>query len=197
MSTVHTDPAFRAEERAAILKAVGDFRGSFVSIGANDGILGEPTWPLVQAGWRGIMVEPNPWAFCKLYENLKPHPNVTLACMAWYPIDGVVAFYPHANDRLSTTNSERYQSKNQGYQQKMLSGRWRWHHYHATDFVSIDIEGNSAACMLDMLSCAICPRWLVIEHQGEDRAQIEEYANDWQYKILHETPENLFMERQL
>jgi FkbM family methyltransferase len=42
----------------------------FVNIGANDGVVADPTYPFIRKyGWRGIAVEPVPYVFEQLKEN--------------------------------------------------------------------------------------------------------------------------------
>jgi FkbM family methyltransferase len=65
MRTVYPD---EAEER---LKAefFGPSRGYFVDVGANDPQRGSQSYALEQAGWQGILVEPQPDLAVKLREN--------------------------------------------------------------------------------------------------------------------------------
>jgi len=65
MRTVFPD---EAEER---LKAefFGPARGFFVDVGANDPQCGSQSWALEQAGWRGVLIEPQPDLAEKLRRN--------------------------------------------------------------------------------------------------------------------------------
>ena len=49
--------------------------GQFLEVGANDGnpfSHTEPCWGLVEKGWQGVYVEPNPFGCSKLIEHLTP-----------------------------------------------------------------------------------------------------------------------------
>lgn len=51
--------------------------GTFVEIGANDGISCSNTWGLAERGWTGFMVEPIPKSALLCKENHKNHPRVS------------------------------------------------------------------------------------------------------------------------
>jgi FkbM family methyltransferase len=53
-------------EEEIILKYFGDFVGSLLDIGANDGITLSNSRALMERGWRGVLIEPAPTAFAKL-----------------------------------------------------------------------------------------------------------------------------------
>ena len=62
------------KEQEAILKYFGDFKGTFLDLGANDGQTLSNTRALAELGWCGCLVEPSPIAFSKLkklYEESK------------------------------------------------------------------------------------------------------------------------------
>lgn len=47
---------------------------SFVQVGANDGMFGDPLWPYItRHPWRGILVEPQPDVFARLVANYQPY----------------------------------------------------------------------------------------------------------------------------
>jgi len=50
-------------EQNYILEYFKDRRGTFIDIGANDGLTLSNTRALVELGWRGVFVEPSPMAF--------------------------------------------------------------------------------------------------------------------------------------
>lgn len=56
-------------EQAIILKYFGDFRGTVLDIGANDGILYSNSRALVELDWSAVLVEPAEIAFGKLMAN--------------------------------------------------------------------------------------------------------------------------------
>lgn len=56
-------------EQAVILKYFGDYRGTALDVGANDGITLSNSRALVELEWNAILVEPAAPAFRKLLEN--------------------------------------------------------------------------------------------------------------------------------
>ena len=52
--------------------------GTFVEIGANDGVLVSNTWGLAERKWRGVMVEPVPALAAACRRNHRRHPKVVV-----------------------------------------------------------------------------------------------------------------------
>lgn len=48
-------------------------KGTFVEVGASDGIYQSNTSGLIKHGWKGIYIEPIPWMFNSIVENYKYH----------------------------------------------------------------------------------------------------------------------------
>ncbi len=61
------------DEERVILELVGDGKGRFLDIGAFDGVMFSNTRALVERGWCGICVEPNPFTFLKLLKACEEH----------------------------------------------------------------------------------------------------------------------------
>lgn len=62
------------QEQEVILKYFGDFKGTFLDLGSNDGQTLSNTRALSELGWCGVLVEPSPLPFSKLkklYEDQK------------------------------------------------------------------------------------------------------------------------------
>src|SRR5690348_6177236 len=62
----------QSNEEEIILGYFGDFVGTFIDIGANDGITLSNTFALVWKGWQGTLIEASPKAYERL---LKTHPH--------------------------------------------------------------------------------------------------------------------------
>lgn len=56
--------------------------GTFVEVGANDGLLVSNTWGLAVRQWRGVLVEPVPALASACRKNHRTHPKVTVAEVA-------------------------------------------------------------------------------------------------------------------
>lgn len=58
---------------------LGEFEfGTFVEVGANDGVLVSNTWGLAARGWKGLMVEPVPELAHACRTNHRAHPGVVV-----------------------------------------------------------------------------------------------------------------------
>ena len=56
------------KEEQVILDYFGFLQGTFLDIGANDGVTFSNTKMLAERGWKGVLVEPSPKAYAKLKE---------------------------------------------------------------------------------------------------------------------------------
>jgi FkbM family methyltransferase len=68
---------------------------TFVTVGANDGVLGDPVADLLLADprWKGLLVEPVPSCFRRLQANYKDPERFSLEQVAVGPTAGVATFY--------------------------------------------------------------------------------------------------------
>jgi len=91
--------------RRRFLQAVAKDRADvfFVAIGANDAAAGDPVRDHVDKhGWRGVYVEPVPYLFERLEQNLKKYPNVRCERLAISDRPGKTTFYAIAHDSSGT-----------------------------------------------------------------------------------------------
>ena len=58
-------------EEALVKQYFRERTGTFIDIGANDGITLSNTYAAAQRGWKGVMVEPSPSVFDKLVSNVQ------------------------------------------------------------------------------------------------------------------------------
>jgi FkbM family methyltransferase len=66
------------DERRMIANFLGGTPGYFVDVGANHPQHGSQTWPLEQAGWRGLLIEPQP----DLAQQLRAERRATVIAVA-------------------------------------------------------------------------------------------------------------------
>jgi FkbM family methyltransferase len=86
--------------------------GTFVEVGANDGIFVSNSWGLAEVGWRGMMIEPLPALAEKCRANHALHPRVEVIQTAVGP-PGTSSVVLHVAGALTTANSrvfKEYQS---------------------------------------------------------------------------------------
>lgn len=86
----------------------------FLNIGACDGVMGDPVYPLVRKyHWRGIAVEPVPYNFERLRRNYEDEPQVIVENAAistqpqtfWYVEEGSNSL-PHIVSQIGSLNRE-------------------------------------------------------------------------------------------
>jgi FkbM family methyltransferase len=184
-------------EEQIILKYLGDSTGTFLDIGAYDGITFSNTYELVKRGWKGVMVEASPRTFIKLQDNVKEFKNNLTLVNACIVTDGekLVDFYDNiqATATHNLPNVEKWKKETPFDMIAVMT----CHHKtllekvgHMYDFVNIDVEGSSTdlfMCLYDELPDVKI--WCV-EHDGNDKAIIEKAKG---CKVLLRNGENLIL----
>jgi FkbM family methyltransferase len=179
--------------------------GTFIDIGANDGITLSNTRRLAELGWSGVCVEPSPKAYAKLSE-LYPKKN------------GKVYTYPfalgHTNDDvdfwesgnhlspndvgLLSTQSEEEMKRFPGTKYepiKVKSFRWKTFLNRLSikefDFVSIDTEGNELIILEQMDLTNV--KMICVEWNSKNKEKYDHYMNG--FKLVYTSGENLIYAR--
>lgn len=128
--------------------------GTFLELGAFDGHTNSLTEGLVESGWSGVMVEPDPDTFCKLLARHGSNERLTLVHTAVAVQSGLAKFWQCSNHQVSTLRAEHRDISlglGRGYQferpylvhtTSIFELLRRFGHF-SFDFVSIDIEGES------------------------------------------------------
>jgi len=170
-------------EQATILAYFGGKRyGTFLDIGANDGVRYSNTRALVELGWFGTYVEPSPAAFASLRENL---PNAKAFPVAITEADGAVELFEsdESSHRLISTTiaSERERWGVCRFKGVMVSG-WSFEKLLAEscdtqyDFISIDAEGADLAIFNQIDLAALRVGMVCVEHNGKGLADFDAHA---------------------
>jgi FkbM family methyltransferase len=184
-------------EEEVILKYLGDSTGTFLDIGAFDGITFSNTYELVKRGWKGVMVEASPRTFIKLQDNVKDFKNNLTLVNACIVTDEqkLVNFYDNI-EATATHNLPNVEKWKQQTPFEMIAVMTCHHRTllekvgHMYDFVNIDVEGSSTdlfMCLYDELPDVKI--WCV-EHDGNDKAIIEKAKG---CKVLLRNGENLIL----
>jgi FkbM family methyltransferase len=144
--------------------------GYFVEVGANDPRIGSQTWRLEQAGWEGVLVEPQPDLADELRQRRRAH-VFAVACSSPANAGRVMPFY--VAGWMSALDRERMApgaAPHDVIAVPVMTLDQILHEAQAPeriDFVSIDVEGHE----LEVLEGFDLARWrprliLVEDHVG-------------------------------
>jgi FkbM family methyltransferase len=185
-------------EQEVILKYFAGSQGTFLDIGANDGVTFSNTYALQLMGWRGVLVDASPVAAARLRHTYEGVDTVTVIHAAITDQDGTVTLHDSSDTLVSSLNATAEQT-------------WRHHNFSwcpvqvpamtvaslyqaagttAFDFVSIDAEGHDLTILRQLDLQPI--RMLCIEY-GQHRAQVLQAAPG--FRILVDNGVNLILAR--
>lgn len=197
-------------EEQYILEYFGDFVGTFLSIGENDGVTFSNVRALALRGWSGVMVEPSPKAFQKLKDLYYGHKGFYLYPFAISGHNGkamlqesgplssptdvglVSTFHTHEMERFKRTVSYA--------PVEVRTFKWKTFYNRLTikkfDCISIDVESDEMTFLpdMDLTDCKL----LVIEHNSkpELKKQYLEVTSKFGLdKIIYESGENIIITR--
>lgn len=199
-------------EQAVILDYFKDYKGTFIDIGANDGVTLSNTRALAELGWCGVFVEPHPMAFAKL-KQVYPE---TKQCHYCYNVaigtENNKAATLHASGSLMTSDDiglvssiipdevSRFIKATTFEDIPVQMFRWKTFINRLSiktfDFVSIDIEGLEYEVLQQMDLSDV--KLVCVETNGN--AEREEkitalLSRAGLDKIIYRSPENLIYAR--
>lgn len=162
-----TSPLSRpAREKLLVREFFGDTNGFFVDIGANDPHHGSQSWHLEQAGWQGILVEPQPELAAKLREA-RSAKVFAVACSS--PQNAGRTMTLHLAGPMSALNRERMsygavpESTIEVPVRTIDDILAEAHAPTPVDFLSIDIEGHEAEALAGFDFARWRPRLILME----------------------------------
>jgi FkbM family methyltransferase len=194
-------------EQEIILEYLRGQVGTFLDLGANDGVTLSNTRALAEIGWSGVLIEASPKAFKRLQANYPDPTKYHLYNFAIGSFNGIVEFNESGsllgNDDValvSTLNeSEMNRFKKVVHYEKVEAKCLTWETFiHGCpvkhfDFVSMDIEGNELEVLpfMDLSKTYL----LVIEWNGryDLKAEYEKYLKG--FTLIHTNGENLIYGR--
>lgn len=192
-------------EEQIIKDYFGDFVGTFLDLGANDGVTLSNTRALALAGWCGVLVEPSPKAFARLKENCKG-----FKCLYQYPFaignHNGTAILQESSDLLKTGDvalvstfredeMERFKSvvtytpvEVKVFKWKTFLNRLRIKQF---DFISVDIEGLDLDVLkqIDLTNV----KMVCVEFNGKNKQAFVDACPG--FRLIAENGENLIFAR--
>ena len=197
-------------EQNYILEYFRDKRGTFIDIGANDGLTLSNTRALAELGWRGVFVEPSPKSFEMLKKNYEGLKGFYFYQVALGDHNGN-AILQESSSLLTSADvglvstfeaSEMQRFKSICTYEAVTVKMFKWKTFmnrlqvKTFDFISLDVEGFELHILPDMdlsRTSLVC-----IEHNGhpgKKRAYLECCAKYRIENIIYESGENLLIAR--
>lgn len=191
------------DEEDVILEWFNGRTGTLLDIGAYDGITFSNTRKLLEKGWNGYLVEPDPNNVRKILDNPPPNAEVVMAavgrfeCMMHITIENhkdrgwasSLHYGPQDTDRILKPESTGV----------MVSVQKIGNLFPGIDFkfISIDAEGWDLDIMQTIPAGMIAPlEMLCVEPKDKnERIEMKRLAAAFGFKPHHETPENLLLVR--
>lgn len=184
-------------EQEYILNYFGDFKGSFLDIGANDGKHLSNTAALADLGWSGVMVEPSPATFKQCVYNYKENPNIKVYNYAISDRAGAVKFYEATDTLLSSMDEEAVKVWKIPYKeitvQCLTFDLMKYDVERGFDFISIDAEGMDLV-ILKQIGLSNC-KMICVEHGNKFEQEIKSYCESFGMKQIMRNFENIIMAR--
>lgn len=189
-------------EEQIILKYFKDKpEGTFLDLGAFDGVRLSNTRALAEKGWSGILVDASPTVFKQLSDNYKGNTKCICLNVALSQNTGTQRFYDNAEaaGTLIPAQVDRWKDKGLQFKEEAVHG-YTWSDFAFKymqlfngkyDFISIDIEGADYYILkqidLDLYGTSmVCVEW-----NSGNREKFENYFAKYSMKLIHENAENL------
>jgi hypothetical protein len=202
-------------EEEVILKFFGEKTGSFLDIGAYDGVSISNTRALAERGWSGALVEGSSFSFQKLFHLYGGNEKFTLINAMIDPLGDsagkIVKMWEAPNCAVTTINPQNFDKWKEDVVMHSDGGA-RFseifvaptplssllallrEHGKGFDFVSIDIEGGSADIAMLYDPDEFGTSLLCIEHDDRDQEILDRYTRLGFAQLL-KNDENIILSR--
>lgn len=193
-------------EQEIITNFFGDFKGTFLDIGANDGITLSNTYALVLAGWNGTLIEASPRAYSRLLENMPFDKDLTMLNLAVANYDGDIILHESGEllgqgdvALVSSTRedeTQRWSSLKMPFTDVKVPCRTFASMQEQTkrktyDFISMDIEGMELDVLPQMDLKALECKMICVEFNGKQKEKYDEIIVPQGFSLIHQNAENL------
>lgn len=184
-------------EQAIILNYFKEFKGTFLDIGANDGVIFSNSHAIAMEGWGGVCVEPNKGAFERLQ---KTYTNNKIQCLN-YCIGNEnkdVDFFISDDSLISSVKESETEKwvKNCGIkfikttsQMITFASLLEKSEYKIFDFITIDVEGldYDILSQIDLTNT----KMICVEVNEREKTNYLEYCNNFDMKLIFDNNLNL------
>jgi FkbM family methyltransferase len=197
-------------EEEIVLNYFGNKTGTFLDIGANDGITLSNTFELVSNNWSGTLVEASPAAYERLSNMYQQNDRLVLLNYAVADYNGEIIL--HESGQLlgkgdialvSSTRqdeTERWVSLNMPFKdvsvkcitfEKMIEET----RFKTYDFISLDIEGMELDVLPQMDLNKLETKLICVEFNGKQKEKYDEIIIPQGFYLIHQNAENLIYGR--
>lgn len=192
-------------EQKIILEYFKDKKGTFLDIGANDGITLSNTYALYQLGWDGICIEPSEDVFKRLLENQPESVNLNVAVGKE---NGTMTFYESGEHLgkgdlglLSTIEKgelKRWVGTNNKFTEKKCNVITFEKLLTQTgidkiDFISIDAEGLDYDILTQIDLTKLGVSMVIVETNSKEDEKYIRYCHSHGLALKHKNYENLIL----
>ena len=180
------------DEEEVILEYFGDFKGTLIDIGCNDGITLSNSARLIELGWSGKLFDADPNPYKLALERYKDNPLVEVFNYGIAKEIGDSVFYKCQDSLISSTDPQQAKIWNHltfiESTCKMIKYNNKWE----ADFITIDAEHMDWEILqtIDLTNV----KCLCIEF-GRKKDAIINYCVAYGMKLTHQTDENLIFIR--
>lgn len=190
------------DEQFVIVDFFGDRIGSFLDIGAYNGVTFSNTYRLLELGWSGVLVEPAPSTVAALRENVRRFggDRAQVFECAVASRGGTIPFFDDGGGAVATTSPDHVRKWHQvKYAECQVTAVTPDTLINMTrtdfDFINIDVEGTNVE-VVRLMPWHRLPgcRLICVEHDNSDAA-ILDVLGPFEFKTLHRNGENLILAR--
>ena len=191
-------------EQDIILDYFGDFKGRFLDIGAYNGVDISNTRALLELGWSGVLVEPNPFNLVDLIKNCREFGTRAKIYCA-----GAGGMSLNSELRIDETPGRGWAASfnfdNPGVLRPSPASVivptlavWEFFGGGYFDFISIDAEWRDEIILRSFShkELGMCQMLIIEPNDGlPGRERTREYLSEMGFRIHAETPENIIAAR--
>jgi hypothetical protein len=203
------------DEEEIILKRFEGRDGSFLDIGAYDGVNLSNTRRLAELGWSGVLLDGSSFSFSKLFDLYRDNKKMTLinamVTSEIAPAQRIRMMWESPNSGVSTMEVENYE-KWKDYVKKIKSSQQEFAEIYVPvvtmreildlskslrptiEFVSIDVEGTSSDLSMQLNPDEFGVEMVCVEHDGRVKEVVGHYEK-YGFSVSSLNQENVILER--
>jgi len=191
-------------EEQIIQRYFGNHTGTFLDIGANDGMTLSNTFALANAGWKGTLVEASPAAYKRLQVAYSSMVGYSLINTAVGGYNGKIVLH-ESGEHLGVGDTSLVSTTKEAERDKWIDHVFKdvtvscctfnvmlgLSDHKKFDFISMDIEGMELDVLPHMDLKHLGCRMLCVEFNGKEQEKYDAIVLPQGYKLIHKNGENL------